>query len=73
MCEILQQRRSRVVTIGVLLSLLVLLQVSGTNAAFNWTLDGVTHTQPAVQLWYEGYWKEVWKTEEFKLRKPVFN
>ena len=57
MCKLRSPRAGK--SFGVLLGVLLLWQITPLDAAFNWTLNGVFHSQPAVQLWYEGYWKQV--------------
>lgn len=43
---------------GILLCVFAIF-VQPSAAAFNVTLNGVTRSIPAVQLWYDGYWTKV--------------
>lgn len=47
-----------------LLSLLVLLQLSGVFGGFYYTLNGTSQYATATQLWYDGLWKEVRQWED---------
>lgn len=40
-------------------ALVSVFSVGQVSAGFNYTLNGNQYYATAVQLWYEGYWKEV--------------
>lgn len=43
----------------LVLAVWIVANIDPVQASFKWQYGGVEHNQPLVQLWYEGYWKDV--------------